>query len=86
MKPRLFRASYLLWIIVPLGLWGAMQVFGLPHLRTSYSWRDDGQSSDPFAFRYYTECFYWGPYGVFTIQPTNGQCAWVRLIKPEGGR
>ncbi|PHR55173.1 MAG: hypothetical protein COA47_14345 [Robiginitomaculum sp.] len=86
MKPRLFRASYLLWIIVPLALFGAKETFGLPHVRTSYSWVDEGQGMDPFTRRFYTKCLFWGPYGGYTIHPTDGHCAWVRFFKPDGNR
>jgi len=86
MKPRLLRASYLLWIIVPLAMFAAQEVLGLPHIRASYSWRDDGQGMDPFAFRYYTECMFWAPYGTHTYYPTDGHCAWVRFFKLDGGR
>ncbi|MCB2012813.1 MAG: hypothetical protein KDF64_19850 [Geminicoccaceae bacterium] len=79
MKPRLFRLSYFIWLIVPAGLYAAYLTYGLPHGRFSYVWIDQGHGLDPFADRYYTHCRYIGPYGSFDVYPRDGQCAWIRF-------
>ena len=84
MKPSLVKPTDYIWVLVPLGLWLAYSLYGLPHLRFSYSWRDDGQGYDPFAKRYYTRCTYIGPYGEDTILPLRGHCPIFRLIKKPG--
>lgn len=81
----LSNAKFLIWLAVPLSLWGATETFGLPHIRWSYSWLDEGQGHDPFADRYYTDCTFWGPFGTFAIHPSDGNCAWVQLFKKTGG-
>ncbi|MEL7281860.1 MAG: hypothetical protein AAGK79_15990 [Pseudomonadota bacterium] len=85
MRPRLIRASFFLWIIAPLALFGAYQAFGLPHMIWSYTYRDDGQGADPFAYRFYYTCRYVGPYGEFERHARNGKCGWVRFFKENEG-
>lgn len=76
------RFRFFRWIIIPALLFAGYLMFGLPHLRWSYSWRDDGQGHDPLASRFYTRCAYIGPYGQFTIHhPANGECAWIVFRK-----
>lgn len=84
MRVRFLRLSYFIWIIVPILIYGAYLAFGLPHMRWSYSWQNDGQGYDPFVERYYTRCTYIGPYGSFTIYPDNGKCVWFRFYKQQG--
>lgn len=76
---------FFLWVSVPILAFLAFQLYGLPHFRWSYSWRNDGQGYNPFASRYYTSCTYIGPYETFTIRPSNGQCDWVIFSKSDGG-
>jgi len=76
---------YFLWIIVPVIIFLIYLIWGLPHVRWSYSWLDQGQGNDPFADRNYTSCTYWGPYGGFTVYPNDGNCALVWLFKKGGG-
>lgn len=79
-KPRLLRPSYFVWLIVPIGLYAASQVFGKPHMRWTYRYTDfSGYTAD----RYYTQCTYLGLDGAITIHPSNGACAFVRLFKAE---
>ncbi len=85
MKSLLAHTKFMFWIVVPLFLWGAHASLGLPHVRWSYSWLDEGQGIDPFAKRNFTSCTYWGPYGSFTIHPNDGNCAWLWLFKQSGG-
>lgn len=80
-RPRLIKLSYFAWLVVPLGLWLAYDVLGLPHGLWSYSWIDQGQGMDPYAERYYTRCTFIGPYGVFTERAEYGRCAWVKFFK-----
>lgn len=83
MKPRFFKLSYLVWVVVPAALWFTYQVAGLPHAIWSYSWIDEGQGYDPFAHRTYTRCSFVGPYGQFDLPAQNGRCGWVRFFKEE---
>lgn len=70
------------WLLVPLALYIAVLVVGLPHVRWSYTWRDDGQGFDPLANRFYTRCSFIGPTGQYTIHhPDNGRCAWIIFRK-----
>lgn len=70
------------WLVVPVFCVAAYLVLGLPHVRSSYTWRDDGQGYDPMAPRFYTRCSFVGPYGRFTIyHPRNGECAWIIFRK-----
>lgn len=86
MTPRFLRMSYFFWAIVPILLWMAYTNFGLPHLRWSYTWRDDGQGYDPSADRYYTRCNYVGPYGEYTLNPKHGHCNVFEFKKKTGIR
>ena len=65
-------------MIVPLALYGAYLAFGLPHGIWSYDFR--GTFSDR-AGRWYTRCTFIGPYGAFTLYPTDGKCGWVIFRK-----
>ena len=66
---------FFIWVLFPIAVVVTYLVLGLPYLRASYSWRDDGQGYDPFAKRYYLSCTYWNPAGTFTIEhPRNGDC------------
>ena len=76
-KIRFIRASYFIWLIVPVLLYAVYLHVGLPHMIWSYSWRDDGQGFNPHADRYYQRCTYIGPYGAFTVFPVNGQRDWL---------
>lgn len=84
MKPRIFRLSYLIWIVFPLAIYGAYTAYGLPHMIWNYSWIDEGQGMDPFADRYYTDCTFIGPYGVFSRNASNGRCGFVAFFKNGG--
>lgn len=81
MTPRLVRASFFIWIIVPVVLFGAYQAFGLPHMIWSYTYRDDGQGYNPLAFRHYYSCTFIGPFGEFKQPARDGKCGWVRFFK-----
>ena len=81
MRPRLLRKRYFLWLAVPAALYGIQLVFGLPHLRVSYTWIDHGRGYDLSAERYYTHCVFTGPFGRFDFYPPDGACAWLRLYK-----
>ncbi len=84
MKPRLLRKRYFISLVVLAALLTLNLAFGLPHLRVSYTWIDQGQGFDPYADRYYTHCVFYGPFGRFDFHPTDGSCAWVRFYKRKG--
>lgn len=81
MKPRLIRAAYFIWLVVPLTAYVAVATYGLPHL----VWTTRGR--DYAAGRFHTRCTYIGPYGTFTVYfPRHGDCPVFRLFRPEGKR
>lgn len=80
MRTPFVRPSYFIWVIVPLVLYGAFLLWGLPHGIFSYDFR--GTFADR-AGRWYTRCTFIGPYGDFTTTPTDGRCAWVIFRKKE---
>ena len=55
---------FLWWMIIPVGVYFAYLIFGLPHFIWSYSWVDEGQGYDPWAQRYYTRCNFHRPLRV----------------------
>ena len=77
----MIRPVYFIWIVAPIALYLAFLTFGLPHFAWSYSWRDDGQGYDPFAYRWYLRCTYIGSYGSHRYIPHNGKCPWFRFYK-----
>ncbi len=84
MTVRFLRPSYAAWLIVPIILFGIYVTVGTPHVRWSYSWRDDGQGFDPFAKRFYLRCTYLGPEGHFTLNhPPRGDCPLLRFAKHD---
>ena len=84
MRARLIKPSYLIWLLMLGGLYGASTIWGLPHLRATYDFQTTGSRYDPFADRYYTRCTYWGPNGSFTVRfPPHGHCAIIRLFTSQ---
>ncbi len=85
MKIRYLRASYFIWIIVPLATYLGFLSVGLPHIIWSYSYRDHGQKNpaNPFSGRWYTRCTYIGPYAAFSTAARDGQCDWFRFHKKQ---
>ena len=84
MRPRLLRKRYFVWLVVPAALYLGYLAFGLPHLRWSYSWRDNGHGYSLNAHRHYTHCVFVGPFGRFDVYPADGTCAWVRFYRRQG--
>lgn len=83
MKPRFLRPSYFVWTVVPVLLYGAYALYGLPHFIWSYDFR--GTYSDR-ANRWYVRCTFVGLYGTFTTFPTDGKCPWLHFAKSEAGQ
>lgn len=69
------------WVLVPLGLWLAVMMWGTPHVVWSYRFLDNGDRYNPRAHRTYTSCTYLGVQGSVTIRPLDARCPWVRMIK-----
>jgi hypothetical protein len=78
MKLRFWRASYLVWLVVPPLAYGIFVLYGLPHVIWSYSFHGGEQG---FGSRYYTRCTFIGPYGEFTVAASGGSCGWVNFFK-----
>ena len=79
----MIRPIYFIWVVVPAALYLAFLAFGLPHMALSYTYRDDGQGYDPFAYRWYLTCTYEGPYGSRKTYAANGKCPWFRFYKKQ---
>ncbi len=80
MKPRLLHPAYFVWVLVPLILYGAYLLKGLPHFIWEYDFH--GSRSD-WSQRTYTRCTFVGPYGQFTTYPTDGHCPWFAFFKQK---
>lgn len=76
-------AALFLWMVVPLGLWIAVMVWGTPHIALSYRFLNNGDRYNPRAERHYVDCTYYGYSGAITIDAKNGACPWIRFIKAE---
>lgn len=72
-------AALFLWLLVPVGLWGAVTIWGTPHAVVTY--RYHGSSYLPPADRRYIDCTYLGVWGTVTMPASQERCPWVRLIK-----
>lgn len=79
----LLRVSYFWWVLLPVGLFAAYLLLGLPHVIWSY--RFSGTYSD-FASRVYHECTWLGPYGEVTRAAENGKCRLIRFFHQEAAR
>jgi hypothetical protein len=82
MKPRFFRLSYFIWLIVPAVLFVAWLTIGLPHVLWSYRYVGDGNFI-PFDERHFTSCTFVGPYGVNTAPARDGRCGYIRFFKED---
>ena len=80
-KPRLIKAAYFVWVIVPVSLWLFFTINGSLGFKWSYSWNGNG-NNNPWATRYYTRCDYivWG-YGKKRFIPLHGKCPVFKLFK-----
>lgn len=81
MKPRFWRASYLVWLIVPPVVYAVYALYGLPHVIWSYSFHGSGNGD--YSSRYYTRCTFVGPYGGFTVSAHDGECGWISFFKQK---
>ncbi|WP_386627513.1 hypothetical protein [Sulfitobacter geojensis] len=78
---RLLRyLSLFIWLGGAAALYGVYATKGLPHMIWRYEFRANGDRYNPYAYRYYTSCTFWGPYGMFTREAENGRCGWVQLF------
>ena len=74
-------AALFLWLLVPLGLWGAIWFYGTPHVAVSYTFHDNGRPYDPLAHRDYVTCTWVGWEGMFTLPAEHSDCPWVRFFR-----
>ena len=86
MRAILSPLRFLIWLAVPLALYGGWQLYGLPHVIWAYEFIDNGRPYDLTAKRHYLSCTFIGPYGAFTTPASGGRCGWVRLFKNRGDR
>jgi len=70
------------WLAVPMAAYVTYTVYGLPHVIWSYRFHPNGDPHNPLKARYYTQCTFVGPYGVFTVDADRGKCGWVKLFRP----
>ena len=76
-------AALFLWVLVPLGFWFAVTIWGTPHVTLTYRFFDSGDRWNPRAERVYIDCTYYGLAGTFTINAEHGTCPWIRFFKSE---
>lgn len=74
-------AAMFLWLSVPMAAYFTYTVYGLPHVIWSYSFHNNGDPHNPLRARYFTECTFTGPFGVFTVGADGGKCGWVKLFR-----
>ena len=79
-------AALFLWLLVPLGLWAAVTLWGTPHVAWSYRFHDNGDRWNPRAERHYIDCTYLGWTGARHVWAENGRCPWIRFFQTEAGR
>ncbi|MEM1410208.1 MAG: hypothetical protein AAGG79_05620 [Pseudomonadota bacterium] len=76
------------WLLVPLGLWLAVLVWGTPHIVVSYRFNvstgSSGNPHDPRVPRDYIDCTYWGLEGSITVPATDRRCPWIRMVRGDG--
>lgn len=73
-------AALFIWLLVPLGVWLGITLYGTPHVVLSYTFYDNGRRYDPTAPRVYISCDYLGWYGWRSVPAWNGDCPWVRFF------
>lgn len=71
------------WILVPLGVWLWLTLFGSPHILGTFRFYDNGDRHNPFAERHYIDCTYYGWTGAVTAPAIAARCPWVRFFKAE---
>ena len=76
-------AALFLWMIAPLGFWGAVTYWGTPHVVWSYTFHSSGNGYGAAAKRHYISCTYIGWTGKHVTSAQQGRCLWIRLFKPE---
>lgn len=77
--------KFFLWILVPLALWQAITIWGMPHFVVSYRFHDSGARWDPHVPRVYIDCTYLGWTGARTVPAIDGRCPWIRVFLAEDG-
>ncbi|WP_306260371.1 hypothetical protein [Pararhizobium sp. IMCC21322] len=80
----MIRPVYFVWVIVPIALYLAYQIYGTPYLNWSYDFYSDG-GNDPFAERHYTRCTYTNFRTEITIHPGDGNCPRIKFFNYEDG-
>ncbi|MEM7530454.1 MAG: hypothetical protein AAF416_22945 [Pseudomonadota bacterium] len=78
-------AALFTWLLIPLGLWLAVTLWGTPHLVWSYRFYDNGDPHNPRAPRHYINCTYLGWAGAITVPADRGHCPWIRFLDREPG-
>ncbi|MEM1410616.1 MAG: hypothetical protein AAGG79_07735 [Pseudomonadota bacterium] len=76
-------AALFLWLVVPLGVWGAVTMWGTAHVIVSYRFFDNGAVYDLQVARRYIDCTYFGWTGTRTVPAIDETCPWVRLFKAD---
>ena len=81
MKPRIFRLSYFVWLIIPISIYGIYQTIGSPHVFWNYQYVGT-QRANSFS---YTACSYIGPTGEFWSSADGGDCSPIKFRKSTRG-
>ena len=72
-------AALLLWLAVPLSVYGIYTAYGTPHFVYEYTFTG-GSRSDVRLPRHYLTCTYVGWHGSRTVPARDGRCPWVRFF------
>ncbi|MEM9098686.1 MAG: hypothetical protein AAGC79_09190 [Pseudomonadota bacterium] len=74
-------ATLFLWVLVPLGIWLVIALWGTPHIALTWRFYDNGDRFNPRAERHYIDCTYYGYLGAITIPAERGSCPRIRFLK-----
>ncbi|MEL7444328.1 MAG: hypothetical protein AAGK02_00770 [Pseudomonadota bacterium] len=77
-------ASLFAWVLVPLAVWAVIEIWGTPHMASSYRFHDNGDRWNPSSPRTYIDCTYIGWTGARLVLAENGRCPWIRFFQTEG--
>ena len=72
-------ASMFLWLVVPVGLWLAIALWGTPHIVGTYRYLGNGYL--PPEERRYIDCTYFGWIDALTVPAIHEHCPWVRFFR-----
>ncbi len=76
--------ALLLWTLVPVAGFAALNHYGTAHVIWTYRFLDNGDASNPYLERTYVSCTYAGwTWHEVTAPALDGHCPWIRFFKIE---